>query len=144
MRTDKLLPLIIPFIIFSSCEEHFSNSSSNQELIAGNNSFGKTWQIDQIEVDLGELIPKSCIKDNFIKYYPDGTYEIGEGQSKCNPEDPQSFRGSWTFNRSQDELTIEIGDSVQVWNIIQLNDYKQTIFSSFSEGGRTYRLISIN
>lgn len=142
----------LPFLIFttlifiiSACDENDADlQPTNVELLAGFDDFGKTWQIEIIEVELGSLDPKSCLTDNFIKYYPDGRYEMGEGLTKCDPFDPQAYAGSWDFNRDQSELAIQIEDSIQVWEIDILTEIDQSITSIFKEGERTYILRSSN
>lgn len=135
------LRLTILILFFSSCSDHGIKPESRSEQLSGTNQFGKTWQIQRIEVELGTLIPKTCLTDNFITYYPNGTYEINEGATKCTPDDPPGLIGNWSLDRSENRLIVEISDSTQIWDIDQTNVNSHRITSSFKEGHRSYSFI---
>ena len=128
-------------ILLTSCYSDSSRSVRKTELIAGNDSFGKTWQIDRIQIDIGTVSPHPCVTDNFITYFPSGRYEINEGASKCGPNDPPGKQGQWFLNDDQSQLIVEVGDSTQVWRIDFLDASSHSITSQFSEGSRTYELV---
>ncbi|MEP1033173.1 hypothetical protein [Ekhidna sp.] len=111
---------------------------SRADLFSGQDAFGKTWQIQQIEIDLGTLLPNSCVTDNFITYYPNGTYEINEGATKCDPSDLPGIIGEWYLDSMEERLFVEIDDSIQVWDIDETQTDSHKITSSFKEGNRTY------
>lgn len=131
---------LLSLIIFS-CAESTPRPESRSELFSGVNEFGKTWQIQQIEIELGTLQPKTCVTDNFITYYPNGTYEINEGATKCDPQDLPGVIGQWFLNNDEDRLFVEIGDSVQVWDINSTTTESHRITSDFLEGNRTYTFV---
>ncbi|WP_425390916.1 hypothetical protein [Ekhidna sp.] len=136
------LRLLILALIISSCYDDGPRSVTPSELIAGNDAYGRTYQIDQIEIELGTVQPHRCVTDNFITYYPNGTYEINEGGSKCDPGDPPGVIGTWFINQRNNQLVVEIGDSAQRWNIDEINENAHQITSSFEEGYRTYFFVS--
>ncbi|NQZ79004.1 MAG: hypothetical protein HRT61_23240 [Ekhidna sp.] len=135
------LRLTLLSLIIISCSESSIRPESRSELLAGTDRFGKTWQIQEIEVELGTLVPKTCLTDNFITYYPDGTYEINEGATKCNPDDFPGLIGAWNLDRSQNRLFVAIGDSTQAWDIDETTRNTHQITSLFREGYRTYSFI---
>ncbi len=135
--------LILSLILFSSCELNEPKPVGREELIAGTSNFGKTWQINQIEVELGALTPKRCITDNFITYFPNSRYEMNEGATKCESSDPPAISGNWIIE-DDETLIITFSDSVQVWDIESLVENQQIISSEFEEGSRTYTLFSSN
>lgn len=132
------LRLSLLSLILLSCVEDSPRPESRSQLFAGTDQFGKTWQINEIEIEIGTLIPHSCLTDNFITYYPNGTYEINEGASKCNPNDLPGIIGEWYLNRSENQLYVEIGDSIQIWEIEDTKEDSHRISSNFKEGYRTY------
>jgi hypothetical protein len=136
------LRLLLLAMIISGCYDNGPKPLSPSELIAGNDEYGRTYQIDQIEIELGTVQPHRCVTDNFITYYPNGTYEINEGGSKCDPKDPPGVIGSWHINQSTDELIVEVNDSIQVWNIDDISNDSHRVTSSFKEGYRTYTFVS--
>lgn len=87
------LRLTLLVLIISGCVENSPQPVSRAELIAGTNEFGKTYQVNEIEIELGTITPHKCVTDNFITYYPNGTYEINEGATKCDPNDPPGMLG---------------------------------------------------
>lgn len=139
-KTAILLIILTCLFFLMSCDESGNQIISNRDLIAGSEAEGKTWRISTIEVELGALVPKSCLTDNNITYFPGGQYEVNEGSTKCDPTDPPAYTGRWFFNKDETELTVQMGDSVKVWNILQLKSDKHRISSTFVDGQRTYLL----
>ena len=135
--------LLFSILLISGCVSESNPRPSSSDLIAGNDRFGKSWSIIHIDVGFGIVTPYSCITDNNITYYPDGRYEVNEGLTKCHPDDPPGQLGTWKFI-SDEVLQITIGDSIQTWNIESLSSSSHEIGSTFSEGYRTYLLVSSN
>lgn len=129
--------------LYTACDYNEPKPESAEIQIAGNDAFGKTYQITKIEVDLGELVPKQCITDNFITYFPNGSYEINEGATKCDPSDSPAIRGTWRLI-NDDFLIISLQDSTQNWTLETIGEDRHIISSDFSEGSRTYTLHSSN
>lgn len=138
------LRLFLLSLIVIGCAESSPRPESRSELFSGLDEFGKTWQIQQIEIELGTLQPNSCVKDNFITYYPSGIYEINEGATKCNPTDLPGVVGQWYLDDTEEKLFVEIGDSIQVWDIDDTKTDSHQITSTFKEGNRTYTFTSSN
>jgi len=136
-------PILLSFIILTACDFDEPKPESRDVLLAGTDRFGKTYQINKIEVELGELVPKQCITDNFITYFPNGSYEINEGATKCNPFDDPASSGTWQLINDE-RLVITFRDSLQSWAIESLSESHHTILSEFSEGLRAYTLGSSN
>lgn len=138
------LRLILLAFVIISCAESSTRPASRSDLFSGSDSFGKTWQIQQIEIELGTLQPNPCVTDNFITYYPNGTYEINEGATKCDPNDPPGNIGTWYLDDQEERLFVELEDSTQVWDIDETQTDSHKITSSFREGNRTYTFILSN
>lgn len=139
------IALLSSLIAMMSCHSGIPEDSiTKSELLAGTNSFGKTYRIDDIEIFLGDLTIKSCIADNFITYYPDGRYEMGEGATKCHPDDPRAVEGYWELIASDRKILLDLGDSTITWDIDQLNESRHEIGADFTEGYRLYTLVLSN
>lgn len=138
------LRLTLLVIVISSCAESSPRPSSRADLFSGEDTFGKTWQVQEIELEIGILQPSSCVTDNFITYYPNGTYEINEGASKCDPNDPPGTVGTWYLDKREETLFIEIDGNIQRWEIDLTKKDLHRLTSSFEEGNRTYTFISSN
>ncbi len=143
MKTLRITPLFF-VLLLSSCYQEHPTPTNTYELIAGVNEFGKTYQVNHITIEIGTVTPHRCVTDNFITYYPDGRYEINEGATKCDPNDDPAVTGFWSINRSETLLTVEIGDSTQVWEIESIKNSSHEVTSNFREGLRTYTFISSN
>ncbi len=136
--------LTVFVLIITSCAETSTRPTSRADLFSGQDSFGKTWQIQSIEIELGTLQPNSCVTDNFITYYPNGTYEINEGATKCEPGDPPGVIGQWYLDTQEENIFIDINGNVQVWEITETQTDSHRITSNFTEGNRTYTYILSN
>lgn len=138
------LRLTLLSLIIISCSESTPRPESRSDLFSGQDAFGKTWQVQEIEIELGTLRPNSCVTDNFITYYPDGTYEINEGATKCDPSDPPGATGQWHLDNSEEKLFVEINNNIQIWEIKETRSDSHRITSSFEEGDRTYTFVLSN
>ncbi len=138
------LRLTLLSLIIFSCTESSTRPDSRSDLFSGSDSFGKTWQIQEIEIELGTLQPKSCVMDNYITYFPNGTYEINEGATKCDPSDPPGAIGKWYLDDAEETLFVEIGGETQVWDIDETKTDSHRITSNFQEGDRTYTFVLSN
>ena len=138
------LRLALLALIIASCAESSPRPASRADLFSGQDAFGKTWQVQEIELEIGTLQPKTCVTDNFITYFPNGSYEINEGASKCNPNDPPGSVGRWYLDDREEILFVEIGESIQRWQIDLTKSDLHRISSSFEEGDRTYTFVLSN
>ncbi len=48
-----------------------------------------------------------CIKDNYYVFDKNGTAELNEGPTKCDPADPQTSTVNWSLSADEKELTID-------------------------------------
>lgn len=76
------------------------------------------------------VIP-TCKKDDLYRFETNGTFKLIEGITKCNPSDPDTLFGSWSFNSSASYLTFQLPGTqypsiagrltIQYSNYFQLN-----------------------
>ncbi len=127
-----------------SCGDDGPDLETSTDLLAGQTDDGKIWRIISIELDgLGTIDPFECLQDNNITYYPNGRYEVNEGTTKCNPNDPPGLQGSWSLDEANAELTVIIGDSSMMWEVEQLTENYHRLNGPFDGGNRTYVLENI-
>lgn len=48
-----------------------------------------------------------CIKDDHTTFMADGTAELDEGATKCNPGDLQTIPLTWSFNQDETQLEVQ-------------------------------------
>ena len=75
------------------------------------------------------LFTNDCRKDDLITYdfFSElGTYTIREGETKCNPTNPNTYEvGDWEINSDTTIFHITPNlDSTQVWTIKEISDQK--------------------
>ncbi|WP_133271220.1 hypothetical protein [Hymenobacter radiodurans] len=49
---------------------------------------------------------QACGKDDFIRFNDNGELEINEGPSKCAAPDPQTAKGTWSWNADKTVITF--------------------------------------
>lgn len=75
-----------------------------------------------------------CYKDNFYTFHPNGSWEMNEGPSKCDPGDPQTESSTWqlTDNDSNIQLAYDTYSVQQLTNStlqikLSLNDNRSSL-----------------
>ncbi len=48
-----------------------------------------------------------CIKDDHTTFFANGTGELDEGPSKCDPNDDQIIPIAWAFDQSESQLIVQ-------------------------------------
>lgn len=88
------------------------------------------WKLNSIILEMpgyppSDLTPTtSCEKDNLTQFDPDGTFEMTEGATRCNPSDPQVISsGNWQFLNNETRIFFE-GDELE---IVQLTPAKMVL-----------------
>ena len=60
----------------------------------------------------------ACDKDDIQKYNTNGTTVTDEGPTKCDPADPQTTQGAWSFN-SNETIITEDGSDAKLLNLTE-------------------------
>lgn len=76
---------------------------------------------------------EDCFMDNTITYFSDGTVKYDEGESKCEPDDPQTKIINWTFNSGETIITEDNGQGKTVSYNLQTLDESKLIFTYSEE-----------
>jgi len=79
------------------------------------NLCNKNWKIVGLTVDGTDLLPliPGCQLDNLFKFITDGSLVYDEGATKCDPNDPQTTSGTWSWASNETKLVID-GDTSDV------------------------------
>lgn len=50
---------------------------------------------------------EACDKDDYYVFNANGTYESNEGATKCDPDDPQTDSGTWSFVENETKINMD-------------------------------------
>jgi len=59
----------------------------------------------------------SCVKDDITKFLDDNSGSVDEGNTKCDPGDPQTTHFTWAFQSEEKKLKIQGDGSSTVYDI---------------------------
>ena len=97
---------MIVFLIISCKKDNNENNAKTKPELLTSVSWKRTalistpaydWNADGISSTDVLSIMWPCGKDNLDIYKANGILETDEGQSKCNPSDPQSWTATWAL-----------------------------------------------
>jgi hypothetical protein len=140
MKNLMLLTLaIVSVCTFSSCKKEETKTKTKAEILTQ-----KAWVMAKYEEKAGTApwvddFPNfdACDKDDQYVFRANGTYEINEGATKCDPTDPQVFAsGNWTLKNGDTILDFDGED----FNLDQLVENSLVISLQESIGGTTYQI----
>jgi hypothetical protein len=110
----KLIPLIAvsTALFFTACDKdpEITVQSKTEMLTTG------SWKITSLMIDVNgdgtyEMDAlagaATCETDNYIIFKTNGTTELNEGPTKCDPSDPQITNGTWAFAASETKINID-------------------------------------
>jgi len=115
--------LLLGAVVFiSSCDKDDEpKPKTKTELISAH-----PWKITKFKVTQGtasfEDAPEACQGDDTETFEADGDYKFDEGATKCDPDDPQSGTGTWTFNSGETVLIISGGGLSLNYTILELTE----------------------
>ncbi len=157
MRTTNviIILLISVFGIFS-CKKSTTGVTpkTKTELLAG--TVLKTWKNTKAEatnsgglkIDLVVSQP-TCVTDNLLIFFPNKTYEIREGATKCIAADPDLLlKANWSLNTTETQFSIDkiIFQGRQVENVVfDIVELTETTFvgkTSITLSGATYQFVA--
>jgi hypothetical protein len=117
MRNTKLIlsSFLLSLLIFSCKDNSATPALSTKELLIGTSS--KSWKSTKALASLtnspgvtSNLIDSQspCHVDDILILSSNGTFEITEGATKCNTNDPNSvLKGNWTLSSDNKYLTVD-------------------------------------
>lgn len=70
-----------------------------------------------------------CYTDNFYTFHPNGTWEMNEGPSKCDPGDPQTESSTWALTNNDSSINL----ASDIYTVQQLTNTTLQIKLSLSD-----------
>lgn len=122
MKKQTLLLIVSSFIIISltacSKDDDTTSGGGGGGVTPSTNTSklcNKNWKITSILLDGSDLTPliPGCQIDDLYKFSTDGTLTYDEGPTKCDPADPQTTPGTWSWASNETKLVID-GDTSDV------------------------------
>ncbi len=83
-----------------------------------------------------------CTKDDLTIFRKNGTVAFDEGTAKCEPNDPQTRSGLWSFNTDQTIVSVTDDGETDSWEIIELTKEKLKVDYTIVDEGLTYTITS--
>ena len=109
----SIIAIVVVLIIAIGCKKDKDSSrmgiitSGTWKLIALSTEPGYDVDGDgHIDTDLFAFYDL-CEKDDYFTFKSNGTYEINEGPTKCDPSDPQVYTSDWQFANNETEIIID-------------------------------------
>jgi hypothetical protein len=106
----KWLIVILFAIALSSCKKDDPEPATKSNFLTNG-----TWMVSAVTSDDdGDGIYETndyadfldCFKDNIHTFHSNGTFEMNEGPSKCDPGDPQTESSTWQLTNNDSNLNL--------------------------------------
>lgn len=154
--TNVIIILLVSVLSIFSCKKSTTDVTpkTKTELLAG--TVSKTWKNTKAEatnsqglkIDLVITQP-ACITDNLLIFFPNKTYELREGATKCVASDPDLLlKANWSLNSTETQFSIDKiifqGREVDnvVFDIIELTETTFVGKTSLALSGATYQFVA--
>ena len=111
----KILWIIASLLIWTSCKK--------KDTIPQNLLLGK-WTLSDYIHDGADIFPTAfspCWIDNIITFASNNQLTSDEGPTKCDPADPQTLTGSYTFDANSKLLVVTYNGSTDTDYVRLLN-----------------------
>lgn len=146
MKVKQLLILsLLVATAYSACKKEENKTASKMDLLTDGR-----WQMTAYTLsppfDLnydgtpdtdGLAAMEPCDRDNLFLFKKDGTLEIDEGPTKCNPFDPQiNQTTTWAFVNNETEIIID-GDRATIQELTKTR-FRVTVPVASSTGDITF------
>lgn len=76
---------------------------------------------------------EDCQADDCFSFKTDQTFTVEEGAAKCNPNDPQQSKGTWSLSDDGKKLSLSDSSNTDVGTIIELKEGKLVYEATFDE-----------
>ena len=146
--THALLGLALMASLVTSCKKEDAVGPApapapptQEQLLAGSDS--KAWVISKLIMNGQDMTKayKACMLDNQCVYKASGSYEMNEGDTKCNTSDPHiKSTAQWKFSEDKKQLVYTYSDnSTYKDNVLELTATTMRIGGSMNGG--TYEMV---
>lgn len=144
MKTSLRLPLLFSVLLFGLMACQKDKDTPNEEPSAAEREaiiINGGWAIesavykDGIEVYDEHALRPDCELDDSIHFLVDKRYQMVEGPTKCDPNDPDiKETGTWSISSDGKQLLLD-GEAM---NIISLNSDKMVLQASYPDDNATF------
>lgn len=140
--TAYFLPLVISLALFNSCsKDDDSNNTTPQtktQLLTAH-----SWKLTGSKLngvdDFSTL--DACDLDDIATFLSNGTGNMDEGATKCDPADPQTSPITWSFQSNETILSIDYGGGLVVdATIVALTSDQMKLTYSLTYLGTTFNI----
>jgi hypothetical protein len=134
-------------LLSASCKKDNDDQKTRKDYLTSGNWFirGESVTVSSMGTDSTydrfAVLP-SCGKDNFVTFKTDFTAAWDEGESKCDPGDPQVSAGTWMFIDNDSKLVLTQQSSLDTVKVLELNASTLKIEASIESLGVTYSQIT--
>ncbi|MDA9072125.1 hypothetical protein N9J85_00375 [bacterium] len=142
MKLFKYSLIVLISISLFSCEKDDDEASeivpqTNTEKLCGKNFFVTDFEETKNGVIISTIDSlTACDLDDFERYETNGVYTYDEGATKCDPTNPQTETGTWTFYDSETKLFYD-NDTSFIQNIIRNDGTVLILVHSYIDMGDT-------
>lgn len=115
----SLLLIALACIVVSCSKDDDDDDNGSSNLTNTSKLCNKNWKLISIKQSGVELISllDTCERDNLTRFNTDSTYTDDEGPSKCDPADPQTLSGTWTWADNETKLVLDSTDTSTVLSL---------------------------
>lgn len=144
------LVLLAVAISFASCkkddvtpEDTRTLSEKRMEMLTSKNWTVSDYSLKLYDADSGENYTQSfeemeaCDKDDVYSYTMAGEYSIEPGAEKCF-EDDALYTSTWKLNDEGTEITFDLNDDPEVYEIISMSDEMYVVHEYIEEEDGSY------
>lgn len=135
---------LIALMLATSCKKDDPATPNREALLTAG-----AWKLSAMTVDpaidwfgtpVTNVFPQlpGCLKDDLTIFKSNGIVNYDEGATKCDPNDPQTTSGTWTFNPAQTVLSITTDGETTSWDISSLTSTSVVAEFESVEEGITY------
>lgn len=112
MKRIALLASLAAACTFTACSKDDDPKSASEILT------GRSWVVTSVHEEIGKGVAidsysslPDCYKDNQLKFNGGRELIYDEGKTKCDPQDPQSIKGTWSLTNGDKTLDAKVSFS---------------------------------
>lgn len=101
-----------------SCGDDDDEAPSRMELLTA-----KSWKLTDTKANGQSLLEfiDDCDLDDLLKFESNGTVVFSFGAAKCDPDEPNSLSGTWSFQNNDSEIRVVADGDTSVVKIEELS-----------------------
>ena len=122
MKKNLILLLLAAATVITSCSKDDDDNNTGgggggiTPVTNTSKLCNKNWKLLSFKVngiDVTSQLFQPCELDGFTRFLTDNTYTADEGPTLCDPADPQTTTGAWSWAAGETKLVVD-GDTTNV------------------------------